>query len=150
MLTSSTKPSDVVHEWYLLDLEKNPKAIGRIATQVAKVLRGKHKPTFTNHVDTGDYVVVVNTAKAHVTGNKNKKKLYQWHTGYPGGIREMTFEKMLERDANRVFRLAVRRMLPRGPLGRSMLKKLKLFSGPQHNHLAQSPQCFAERFLKED
>lgn len=149
MLTASTKPSEVVHQWYLLDLEKNPKALGRLATEIAKVLRGKHKPTFTKHVDTGDYVVVVNTAKTVVTGKKSKNKLYNWHTGYPGGIREMTFEKMLERDSNRVFRLAVRRMLPKGPLGRSMLKKLKLYSGSQHEHAAQNPQCFAEKFLKE-
>jgi large subunit ribosomal protein L13 len=148
-LTASAKPSEVVQDWYLLDLNKNQKALGRLATEVARVLRGKHKPSFTSHVDTGDYVIVTNTAMAHVTGNKNKKKLYQWHTGYPGGIREVTFEKMLDRNSNRVFRLAVKRMLPKGPLGDSMLKKLKLYSGDEHSHTAQQPKCFAEKFLQD-
>ncbi len=150
LLTTSAKPSEVEHSWYFLDLAQNQKALGRLATEVAKVLRGKHKPIFTKHVDTGDYVIVVNTAKIMVTGNKNKKKLYQWHTGFPGGIRELTFEKMLERDSNKVFRLAVKRMLPRGTLGRDMLKKLKLYSSSEHEHAAQKPMCFAEKFLKDE
>lgn len=150
LLTSSAKPSEVEHAWYILDLENNQQALGRLATEVARVLRGKHKAIFTNHVDTGDYVVVINTEKAMVTGKKSKNKLYHWHTGYPGGIKEMTFEKMLERDANRVFRLAVKRMLPRGPLGRAMLKKLKLYSGAAHEHMAQKPACFAEKFLNKE
>ena len=151
MLTSSAKPSEVKRSWYVLDLAQSQDALGRHATQVAKVLRGKHKPGFSTHIDTGDYVVIINTAKAKVTGSKPKKKLYQWHTGFPGGIREATFEKMLERDPNKVVYLAIKRMLPRGPLGRAMLKKLKLYSDAKHEHVAQAPKCFVEHFLtKQD
>lgn len=150
ILTASAKPSEVKRQWYVLDLDQNQKPLGRLATEIATVLRGKHKAEFTPHVDTGDYIVVVNTDKVRVTGNKSKKKLYHWHTGYPGGIKEMTFEKMVQRDANKVLRLAVKRMLPRGPLGREMLKKLKLFRGSEHDHNAQAPTCFAEKFFKNE
>ena len=149
-LTASTRSCDVEQAWYVLDLAENQIPLGRLATQVAMVLRGKHKSIFTPNADTGDYVVVTNTAATMVTGSKSKKKLYQWHTGYPGGIREVTFEKMLERDSNRVFRLAVKRMLPKGPLGREMLKKLKLYSSSEHQHMAQKPVCFAEKFLNTE
>lgn len=141
-VTASPKPGQVDQCWYILDLANVETSLGRVATEVARVLMGKHKPFYAQHVDIGDYVVVVNTAKAQVTGNKAQGKLYNWHTGYPGGIKEATFNEMIAKDANKVFRLAVKRMLPKGPRGKDMLKKLKLFQDGSHKHQAQNLMPF--------
>lgn len=141
-VTASPKPGQVEQCWYLVDLAQNTTSLGRVATQVARVLMGKHKPFYAEHVDIGDYVVVVNTAHATVTGNKRQGKIYNWHTGYPGGIKEATFDEMIDRDPNKVFRLAVKRMLPKGPRGKSMLEKLKLYADGSHKHQAQQLKEF--------
>ena len=138
MKTYSAKPDSVQRDWYLVDA--SGKTLGRLASEIAMRLRGKHKPEFTPHVDTGDYIVVVNTDKIHVSGRKPALKKYYHHTGYPGGIREATFEKMIASKPERVIELAVRGMVPRNPLGRSMLRKLKVYAGNDHPHAAQQPQ----------
>lgn len=125
-------------EWYVVDLEGQ--VLGRAATKIASVLRGKHKPTFTPHVDMGDFVVVVNAGKVHLTGNKMKNKLYRYHTLYPGGLRETPAEKLLAKHPENLIRAAVWGMLPKGPLGRKIIKKLKVYAGPEHQHAAQLPQ----------
>jgi large subunit ribosomal protein L13 len=116
------------------------KVLGRLASRVAAILRGKHKPTFTPHVDGGDFVVVVNAEKVKLTGRKLQEKVYYWHTGYPGGIKSATAAQMLERKPEWVIQKAVQRMLPKNPLGRRMLKKLKVYRGPEHPHAAQRPE----------
>jgi large subunit ribosomal protein L13 len=116
------------------------KTLGRLATEIASRLKGKHKPIFTPHVDTGDYIVVVNAEKIHVTGNKMKDKMYHHHTGYIGNLKSINLEKLLVKAPERVIETAVRGMLPRSPLGRSMMKKLKVYAGPEHQHAAQQPQ----------
>ena len=121
-------------------VDADGKTLGRLATEVASRLRGKHKPEFTPHVDTGDYIVIVNAEKITVTGNKAKGKIYYSHTGYPGGIKDMTFEKLIEKAPERVLEKAVKGMLPRGPLGREMFRKLKVYVGANHPHTAQQPQ----------
>jgi large subunit ribosomal protein L13 len=136
--TVSTKPADVKREWFVVDAEG--KTLGRLATEIARRLRGKHKPEYTPHVDTGDYIVVVNVEKVRVTGNKAKNKQYYRHTGYPGGLRSMSFEKMIDHAPERTLQLAVKGMLPKGPLGRSMFAKLKVYAGTSHPHAAQQPQ----------
>lgn len=138
MKTVSTRPQDVDRAWYVVDAED--KTLGRIATEIAHRLRGKHKPEYTPHVDTGDYIVVVNADKVRVTGNKFEGKKYYRHSGYPGGIKEMNFKDMQARHPERIIEKAVKGMLPRNPLGRAMFKKLKVYAGGEHPHTAQQPQ----------
>lgn len=138
MKTFSAKPADVEHNWYVVDAAG--KTLGRLASEIARRLRGKHKPEYTPHVDTGDYIVVVNAAQVHVTGRKATDKMYHRYTGYPGNLKSVSFEKMRDKAPERIVELAVRGMLPRNPLGRAMLRKLKVFAGPEHRHAAQQPQ----------
>lgn len=135
--TYSAKPSDIERDWYVVDAENL--VVGRLASQVATILRGKHKPQFTPHVDTGDFVVVVNAEKISVTGSKRTEKKYYRHSGYPGGIKERTLTEMLERRPEEVIRKAVKGMLPRNRLARKQLTKLKVYAGPEHPHAAQQP-----------
>ena len=139
MKTVSTKPADVTRDWYVVDAEG--KTLGRMATEIARRLRGKHKPEYTPHVDTGDYIIVVNAEKVRVTGNKAIDKMYYRHTGYPGGLRSMSFEKMVDHAPERTVEFAVKGMLPKGPLGRAMYAKLKVYAGTEHPHQAQQPQA---------
>ena len=132
------KPAEVERKWYVVDAEG--KNLGRMASQIAAILRGKNKPTYTPHVDCGDYVIVINAEKVEVTGKKRKEKIYKRHTGYPGGLRELTFEKMMEKHPTEVVRHAVKGMMPNGKLGRQMYKKLKVYAGPEHEHAAQKPE----------
>jgi large subunit ribosomal protein L13 len=138
MKTFSAKSADVKRDWYIVDA--TGKVLGRVAAEVARRLRGKHKPEFTPHVDTGDYIVVVNADKLRVTGNKTKDKLYHRHTGYPGGIYSTSFEKLQQKHPERVLQLAVKGMLPKGPLGYAMIKKMKVYAGGEHPHTAQQPK----------
>ena len=137
MKTYMAKPEKVERDWYLVDA--TDKTLGRLATEIARRLRGKHKPTYTPHVDTGDYIVVVNSDRLQVTGNKAKGKMYHHHTGYIGGLKSASFEKMMQKDSTRVLQSAVKGMLPKNPLGRAMLKKLKIYQGSEHAHAAQQP-----------
>lgn len=137
MSTFSAKSHEVKRDWYLVNAEG--KTLGRLSTEIASRLRGKHKPEFTPHVDTGDYIVVINADKVRVTGNKANDKMYYRHTGYPGGLKEATFNQMIERKPTAVIEKAVKGMLPRGPLGRAMFSKLKVYAGDQHPHAAQQP-----------
>lgn len=132
------KPAEVERKWYVVDAEG--KTLGRLASEIATVLRGKHKPTFTPHVDCGDYVIVINAEKVAVTGKKRKEKIYKRHTGYPGGLRELTFEKLQAKKPEEIIKHAIKGMLPDGKLGRQMFKKLKVFVGPAHPHNAQQPE----------
>jgi large subunit ribosomal protein L13 len=138
MKTFSAKSHEVQHGWFIVDA--TGKVLGRIATEIARRLRGKHKPEFTPHVDTGDYIVVVNADKLRVSGNKNKDKLYHRHSGYPGGLYTTSFEKLQAKHPERVLRLAVKGMLPKGPLGYAMIKKMKVYAGAEHPHSAQQPK----------
>src|SRR2546426_3733907 len=138
MKTFSAKPQDVVRDWFVVDA--TDKVLGRLASQIARRLRGKHKPIFTPHVDTGDFIVVVNVEKLRVTGNKAEQKTYYRHSGYPGGIYQDSFAKLQKRAPARVLEKAVKGMLPKGPLGYAMLKKLKVYSGATHPHSAQQPK----------
>ncbi len=138
MKTFSAKSETVVHDWVVVDA--TDKVLGRLAAECARRLRGKHKPEFTRHVDTGDYIVVVNAAKLRVTGNKAKDKKYYRHSGYPGGIYETNFERMHGRFPGRALEIAVKGMLPKGPLGYAMIKKLKVYPGAEHPHSAQQPK----------
>ena len=138
MKTFSAKPADVKHGWFLVDAEG--KTLGRLAAEIAKRLRGKHKPEYTPHVDTGDYIVVVNAEKIRVSGNKMTDKIYYHHTGYIGNLKSISLGKLLEKAPERVIEKAVKGMLPRNPLGRAMFKKLKVFAGAEHQHTAQQPQ----------
>jgi len=137
MKTFSAKPAEVRRDWYVVDA--TGKTLGRLSTEIARRLRGKHKPEYTPHVDTGDYIVVVNAEKVRVTGNKLKDKMYHHHTGYIGNLKSASLEKMLDEKPERVLQFAVKGMLPRGPLGRQMLGKLRVFAGPLHSHAAQQP-----------
>ena len=138
MKTYSANANDRDRRWYVVDAEG--KTLGRLSTQIADVLRGKRKPTYTPHVDTGDFVVVVNAEKVSVTGKKRSTKLYHRHSGYPGGLKTRTFEEMIERKPEDVIRLAVKGMLPRNRLSRRQITKLKIYAGPDHPHTAHSPQ----------
>lgn len=138
MRTISAKPAQVQRGWYLVDAEG--RTLGRLATELARRLRGKHKAIYTPHVDTGDYLVVVNAARIHVTGRKLKDKIYYRHSGRPGNLKEQSLEEMLARTPERALRIAVKGMLPKNSLGNAMLRKLKIFPGPQHDHAAQQPQ----------
>ncbi|HET7171307.1 MAG TPA: 50S ribosomal protein L13 [Gaiellales bacterium] len=137
MRTYTAKPLEVARTWYVVDAEAQ--TLGRLATQIAGVLRGKGKPAYTPHVDTGDFVVVVNAEKIRVTGNKLDQKVYYRHSGYPGGLRERTLREQLDRRPEEVLRRAVRGMLPKNKLASAQLRKLKIYSGPEHPHTAQSP-----------
>ena len=137
MRTFTPKPADINRAWHVIDAEGQ--VLGKVATEVATLLRGKHKPIWAPHIDTGDHVIVINASKLTIDPKKATDKLYHRHTGYPGGIRTESLEHLLARDAEKVVRLAVRRMLPKGPLGRQMLKKLKIYSGATHPHHAQQP-----------
>jgi large subunit ribosomal protein L13 len=139
MKTFSAKPHEVKRDWLLVDAKE--KVVGRLASQIALRLRGKHKPEYTPHVDTGDYIVVINAAGLRMTGNKPEDKKYYRHSGYPGGVYETNFRKMQDRFPGRALQLAVRGMLPRGPLGYAMIKKLKIYADGQHPHTAQQPQA---------
>jgi large subunit ribosomal protein L13 len=136
--TFAPRPSDVTRSWYVVDAADVP--LGRLATQVAQILRGKHKPTFAPHVDGGDYVVVVNAAAVAVSGSKELDKRYYRHSGYPGGLTELTLGEMRAKHPERIVERAVRGMLPKNKLGRQVIKKLKVYAGPDHPHAAQSPQ----------
>jgi large subunit ribosomal protein L13 len=138
MKTFSAKPHEVQRDWFVVDA--TGKVLGRVATEIALRLRGKHKAEFTPHVDTGDYIVVVNADKLRVTGNKAKDKVYHRHSGYPGGLYTTNFEKMQDRHPGRALHLAVKGMLPKGPLGYAMLKKMKVYAGADHPHTAQQPK----------
>jgi large subunit ribosomal protein L13 len=138
MKTFVAKPESVERDWYVVDAAD--KTLGRLATEIALRLRGKHKPEYTPHVDTGDYIVVINCEKITVTGNKAKGKVYYSHSGYPGGLKDTTFEKLIEKKPEMVIEKAVKGMLPKGPLGRAMFRKMKVFVGPEHTHQAQQPQ----------
>jgi large subunit ribosomal protein L13 len=136
--TYVAKPGEVERKWYVVDA--TGQTLGRLATQIATILRGKHKPEYTPHEDVGDFVVVVNAEKVHVTGRKLEQKKYYWHTGYPGGIREITLNRQLQLHPERVIEHAVKGMLPRGPLGRRQLRKLRVYEGAEHPHEAQQPE----------
>ncbi|MGI9205237.1 MAG: 50S ribosomal protein L13 [Woeseiaceae bacterium] len=137
MKTFSAKPEEVRRDWYVVDATN--KTLGRLSTEIARRLRGKHKPEYTPHVDTGDYIVVVNAEKIRVTGNKLKDKMYHRYTGYVGNLKSMPLEKLMSETPERAIQYAVKGMLPRNPLGRQMLSKLRVFVGPEHNHEAQQP-----------
>ncbi|MGZ4430733.1 MAG: 50S ribosomal protein L13 [Gaiellales bacterium] len=143
MKTYSAKPREVERTWYLVDAES--KTLGRLATQIADLLRGKGKPQYTAHVDTGDFVVVVNAEKVHVTGKKLEQKIYYRHSGYPGGLRERTLAEQLQRRPEQVLRKAVKGMLPKNRLASAQLRKLKIYAGPEHPHAAQNPVPMEER-----
>lgn len=138
MKTFVAKPAEVKRDWFVIDAEGQ--TLGRLATEVAVRLRGKHKAEYTPNVDTGDYIVIVNAEKVAVTGRKSKQKMYHRHTGYPGGLKSMSFEKLIDHKPERVIELAVKGMIPRNPLGRAMLKKLKVYAGVDHPHTAQQPK----------
>lgn len=138
MKTFSAKAAEVQRDWYLIDAEG--KTLGRMAAEIAHRLRGKHKPEYTPHVDTGDYIVVINAEKIAVTGNKAKDKIYHSHTGYPGGLKSISFEKLIDKAPERTIQGAVKGMLPKNPLGREMFRKLKVYAGTEHPHTAQQPQ----------
>jgi len=138
MKTFSAKAHEVNRDWYVVDAAG--KTLGRLASEIARRLRGKHKPIYTPHVDTGDYIVVVNADKVHVTGRKATDKMYYHHTGYIGSLKSASFEKMQEKAPGRVIELAVKGMLPKNPLGRAMFRKLKVYGGPDHQHAAQQPK----------
>lgn len=138
MKTFSAKPHEVKRDWFVIDATGKP--LGRLASEIARRLRGKHKPEYTPHVDTGDYIVVINAEKVAVTGNKRKDKMYYRHTGYIGNLKSTNFEKLIQEHPERPIQLAVKGMMPRGPLGRAMLKKLKVYAGPEHRHEAQQPK----------
>ncbi len=138
MKTYSAKPNAVAQEWFVVDAAG--KTLGRLASELAHRLRGKHKPEYTPHVDTGDYIVVVNAEKIHVTGKKATGKIYHHHTGYPGGLKSISFEKLIDKAPERVIQSAVKGMLPRNSLGRAMFKKLKVYAGSDHPHASQQPK----------
>ena len=143
MKTYSAKPGEIERHWYVVDAEA--KTLGRLATQIADVLRGKGKAAYTPHIDTGDFVVVVNAEKIHVTGQKLDQKLYYHHSGYPGGLRTRTLREQLDRRPEEVLRKAVKGMLPKNKLASAQLSKLKIYAGPEHPHAAQNPEPMQER-----
>lgn len=138
MKTYSAKAETVQRDWYVVDATN--KTLGRLASRIAMVLRGKHKPEYTPHVDTGDYIVVINADKIKVTGKKASDKIYHSHSGYPGGIKAINFEDLLAKAPTRILEIAVTGMLPKNPLGRAMYRKLKVFAGNEHTHSAQQPK----------
>ena len=138
MNTYMANPDKIERKWYVVDAEGQ--TLGRLSSEIAKVLRGKNKPVFTPHIDTGDYVIVVNAEKIKVTGKKMDQKIYYNHSDYVGGMKETTLKEMMDKKPERVIELAVKGMLPKGPLGRSMIKKLHVYAGPEHDHQAQKPE----------
>ena len=138
MKTFVATPSNIERQWLVIDA--SGKTLGRLATEVARLLRGKHKPTYTPFADTGDYVIVLNASKMVLTGKKLDQKLYRHHSGFPGGMREIDYRTMMDKKPERVVELAVKGMLPKGPLGREMYKKLHVYAGPEHNQAAQKPE----------
>jgi large subunit ribosomal protein L13 len=138
MKTYIAKPSNIKRDWFVIDA--SGRTLGRLATEIARRLRGKHKPEFTRNIDAGDYIVVVNAEKVRVTGRKYTDKVYHRHTGYPGGIKTTTFEKMQQKQPARIIEKAVKGMLPKGPMGRQLFRKLKVYAGADHRHAAQQPQ----------
>lgn len=140
MSTYVAKAGEIERKWYVIDAEG--KTLGRMATEIAMILSGKNKPTYTPFLDTGDCVVVVNASKVKLTGNKWNKKMYRYHTGYPGGLKEMTYADLLNRNPEKIVELAVKGMLPKNSLGRQMIKKLKVYAGPEHNQAAQKPEVY--------
>ena len=138
MKTFTANAETVKRDWYVADAQG--KTLGRLATEIARRLRGKHKPEYTPHVDTGDYIVVINAEKVAVTGNKAKDKMYYSHSGFPGGLKQINFEKLIEKKPELVIENAVKGMLPKGPLGRAMFRKLKVYAGTEHQHAAQQPK----------
>jgi large subunit ribosomal protein L13 len=141
MKTFSAKPADVQRDWFVVDADG--KTLGRLATEIARRLRGKHKAEYTPHVDTGDYIVVVNAEKVRVTGNKAKDKIYYSHSGYVGNLKSISFEKLIDKAPERVLQIAVKGMLPHNPLGRDMFRKLKVYAGSEHPHASQQPQSLS-------
>jgi large subunit ribosomal protein L13 len=138
MKSFMASPSTIERKWYVVDA--NGLTLGRLASETAKILRGKNKPTFTPHIDTGDYVIIVNADKIKVTGKKLDQKVYYHHSAYVGGMKEATLREMMEKKPEKVVELAVKGMLPKGPLGREMYRKLYVYAGPEHNHQAQKPE----------
>lgn len=138
MKTFTAKPAEVKRDWYVIDA--SGKTLGRMATEIARRLRGKHKPEYTPHIDTGDYIVVVNAEKVTVTGNKASDKMYHHYTGYMGGLKTTNFEKLVAEKPEHIIQTAVKGMLPKNPLGRAMFRKLKVYAGPEHQHAAQQPK----------
>jgi large subunit ribosomal protein L13 len=143
MKSYMARPLEVERRWYVVDAEGQ--TLGRLATEIARVLRGKNKPRYTPHVDTGDFVVVVNAERVVVTGRKAEQKLYRRHSGYPGGLKTTTYEQMMERQPTEILRKAVRGMMPKTRLARQQLRKLKIYAGPEHPHAAQNPQQYEVR-----
>jgi large subunit ribosomal protein L13 len=139
MKTFSAKPAEVTRDWFVVDADG--KTLGRLSSEIARRLRGKHKPEYTPHVDTGDYIVVINAEKIRVTGNKEQDKMYYHHTGYIGNLKTVSLGKLRKTFPDRIISTAVKGMLPRNPLGRAMFKKLKVFVGPEHTHQAQQPKA---------
>ena len=139
--TFTPRAGDIERQWFVVDAEG--KTLGRLASQIAHVLRGKHKPTYSPHMDLGDHIVVINAEKIRVTGRKAERKVYYRHTGYPGGLRTTTYEDMLGKHPERILRIAVKGMLPNNILGRQMFKKLRVYAGPEHEHAAQQPQVLS-------
>lgn len=138
--TYMAKADEVERKWYIIDA--SGKTLGRMASEIARILRGKHKPIYTPHIDTGDYVIVVNAEKVKVTGKKRQNKIYYHHTGYPGGLKVISYDKLLEKKPERIIETAVKGMLPHNRLGRKMYKKLKVYAGPNHPHQAQKPEIW--------
>ena len=138
MKSYMAKPQDIEHKWYVVDVADQP--LGRIASEVAKVLRGKHKPTFTPHMDTGDFVIILNAEKIKLTGKKWQNKKHYRHSGYPGGLKEITYDKLRDKSPERILQLAIKGMLPKNTLGRAQFKKLKVYAGAEHPHQAQQPE----------
>ncbi|MBP1756905.1 MAG: ribosomal protein [Firmicutes bacterium] len=144
MKSFMASPATIERKWYVVDATGH--TLGRLTSEIAAILRGKNKPTFTPHIDTGDYVIVVNADKIKVTGKKMGQKIYYNHSDYPGGMRETTLAEMMAKDSTEVIRLAVKGMLPKGPLGRSMITKLHVFSGAEHTHAAQKPEVLVVKY----
>ncbi len=140
MKTYSIKASEIQRDWYVIDASNQ--VLGRLATQIAHLLRGKHKPTFTPSMDGGDFIIVVNAEKIRLTGNKPHQKMYYRHSGYPGGLREIPYKMMMEKHPERILYLAVKGMLPKNRIGRKLLTKLRIYTGPDHPHAAQRPQIY--------
>lgn len=140
MKSYMAKPEEIEKKWYVIDAEG--KVLGRLATEVASILRGKHKPIYTPHVDTGDFVIVINADKVKLTGKKLEQKKYYYHSGYPGGLKSVSYNRMMEENPEKAIELAVKGMMPKNKLGRQMFKKLKVYSGPEHKHEAQQPELY--------
>jgi large subunit ribosomal protein L13 len=138
MKTFTATPADIRHDWYVIDAKD--KTLGRLASEIARRLRGKHKPEYTPHMDTGDYIVVINASQVRITGNKAKDKMYYSHSEYPGGIKSISFNKLIEKKPELIIENAVKGMLPKGPLGREMFRKLRVYPGADHKHTAQQPR----------